>query len=238
MHGLEKGINQLANYELDPKIRSSAVSMLNGIIDDLNAGIKVWEDFMSSGNLSSDAGLYGGWAGFNIEKKLFELDLEARDKAKQASSGASSLDDPLVALAYKKLDDSETASDRSQTAIDSMRERIEKIKSFINLINSTKPKKAAVSGSAGNAKKVSTKSAGKKKTTTKAKKAKKKAVKKKSTQKKSASKKKAPKKKAAKKKAVKKKAAKKKAVKKKVPKKKVTKKQVSKKKPKKKAKRR
>jgi len=93
MRGLEQGITQLANYEMNAKVRTNAISLLNGIIEDLNAGIKVWESFLQSGNVGSDPGAFGGWAGFSIEKKLFEIDLEARDKARAASGGKSSLAD-------------------------------------------------------------------------------------------------------------------------------------------------
>src|SRR5210317_1002980 len=104
MHGLEQGINQLANHETNQKLRSNAIDLLNGIIGDLNAGLEVWRNFLESGGSTSEAGSYGGWAGFTIETELFELDLSARDKAKQASTGKSSLDDPLVVLAYSKLE--------------------------------------------------------------------------------------------------------------------------------------
>ena len=222
MHGLEQGITQLANYEMNAKVRSNAVSLLNGIIDDLNAAIDVWSGFQKSGKLSSAPGSFGGWAGFSIEKKLFEMDLSAREKAKLASAGKSSLDDPVVVLAYSKLGDSESADDRCKSAIDELRNRIGKINELIELINSTKPKKAAAtaeqkpvekasakktSGGKKAAKKKATagkpkKKAAKTKVKTKAKtKSKKKAVKKKSAGKTSG--KKTTKKKAAKKKSTK-----------------------------------
>lgn len=245
MHGLEQGITQLANHEMNSKVRSNAVSLLNGIIDDLNAGIEVWEGFQQSGSgsVSSGPGSFGGWAGFSIEKKLFEIDLNARDKAREASNGRSSLDDPIVVLAYSKLGDSETASERCQNAIDEMRNRIGKVNELIEIINSTKPKKAASTSTAKQSapkssagKKPAKKKSTKKKTA--AKKSKKKTTK---TKAKKKAKKKQVKKKAAKKstkkKAVKKKAGKKKASKKKASKKKATKTK-AKKKAKKKAKRR
>ena len=240
MRGLEQGITQLANYEMNAKVRTNAISLLNGIIEDLNAGIKVWESFLQSGNVGSDPGAFGGWAGFSIEKKLFEIDLEARDKARAASGGKSSLDDPIIVLAYAKLGEEETVDERCNNAIDEMRNRIDKVNELIGLINSTKPKKAPVASAVEQSKpkskagkkpvskkstkkKTSAKKSKKKATKTKAKKkAKKKLVKK--TTKKKVAKKKAAKKKASKKKAVKKKASKKKAVKKKAAKKKAKKK--------------
>ena len=143
MHGLEKGINQLANHETNQKMRSNAIELLNGVISDLNSGIEVWEGFVQTGSSNSEAGAYGGWAGFTIETQLFEIELDAREKAKQASNGNSSLDQPLVALAYSKLGDSETASDEAKAAIDGMQSRIGKIGELIELIKKTKPKKAS-----------------------------------------------------------------------------------------------
>ncbi|MGD8568525.1 MAG: hypothetical protein PVJ39_10585 [Gammaproteobacteria bacterium] len=245
MHGLEKGINQLAEQETNQKVRKTAIDLLNGIIDDLNAGIGVWNDLLSKGIPQSETGGYGGWAGFTIETKLFELELDARDKAKQASNGHSSLDDPLVTLAYGKLSEGQSAEDAARGAVSTMEERIKRLKSLISTIENTKPKKPAAAKKAVKAKaSPAKKKPAKKKTASKkavkkkpaAKKAakkkatKKKAVKKKAATKKKATKKKAVKKKATKKKAVKKKPTKKKAAKKKAPTKKATKKKAVKKK--------
>lgn len=230
MHGLEKGINQLANHETNQKMRSNAIELLNGVIGDMNSGLKVWEDFAQKGSSNSETGAYGGWAGFTIETQLFEIELDAREKAKQASNGNSSLDQPLIALAYNKLGESETASDEAKAAIDGMQSRIGKIGELIELIKKTKPKKASAAkakpkaAKKSKAKKKSTKKKTVKKKVTKKKPAKKKAVKKKATKKKA----KKAKKKPAKKKAAKKKAAKKKAAKKKAPKKKSAKKKAKK----------
>lgn len=218
MHGLEKGINQLAAQETNQKVRKNAIDSLNGIIDDLNAGIDVWNDLLSKGIPQSETGGYGGWAGFTIETKLWELELDARDKAKQASNGQSSLDDPLVSLAYGKLTEGQSAEDAARGAVSVMEERIKAVKSLISTIQNTKPKKPAAA-----------KSTAKKAAKTKTSAAKKKPAKKKTTKKK-AVKKKAAAKKAAKKKPTKKKVTKKKAVKKKAPAKKATKKKATKKK--------
>lgn len=236
MHGLEQGITQLANHEMNAKVRSAAIALLESIIDDINEGIKVWEDFSNSGNSNVEPGSFAGWAGFTIERKLFEIDLNARDKAKQASNGRSSLDDPLVELAYSQLGESQTATEHAQNAVNGMRDRIARINELIAQIKNTKPKKVAMASSAPKSsakaakQKPKKKKAGKKKSA--AKKAKKKAAKKKASKKKSAkksSKKKAAKKKAAKKKATKKKSSTKKA-KKKTAKKKAAKKKAAKKK--------
>jgi len=235
MHGLEQGITQLANYGMNQTVRSNAVTLLNGIIDDLNEGIKVWKEFQS-GNANAKPGSYGGWAGFTIESKLWELELDARDKAKEASNGRSSLDQPLIVLAYTKLEEGQTASEKCNSAVEEMKNRINTIQELIALIKNTKPKKESTAAA-------TTPKAAKKSSTAKTP-AKKKSAKKKSTKKKQAAKKKPAKKKKAakkstKKKAVKKKAGKKKAVKKKSSKKKAAKKKTTKKKPaKKKAKRR
>jgi len=220
MYGLEKGINQLATDEMNPKIRSSAITLLNGIIDDLNSGIQIWEDFSKSGKSGANPGAYGGWAGFAIEKKLFELDLQARDKAREASAGKSSLDDPLIVLAYKKLEDEDTAAEQSAKAIEELKNRIEKIYDLISCIKTTKPQKT--SSSTSTVKSAAPKSSGKKPTAGKktANKVKKKAKtvsssKKKAKVKKSAGKKAGAKKSAGKKTSTKK-ATKKKAAKKKV----------------------
>lgn len=240
MHGLEKGINQLANWEINQTVRKNAIEQLNGVIDDLNKGIGIWKDMLDKGIPKSETGRYGGWAGFTVESKLFELELDARNKAKQASNGQSSLDKPLVALAYGMLPDSQTAEDAANDAIHAMGERITQVKSLIKTIQNTKPKKPAASKSSasksGAKKTVKAKTTAKKKSTAKKnapqkKVAKKKAVKKKALKKKT-SKKKAAGKKAAKKKAPTKKRApvKKKAPAKKASKKKATKKATSKKK--------
>lgn len=231
MHGLEKGITQLANHEMNAKVRSNAIALLEGISDDITAGIKVWENFSSSGAGNAEPGSFGGWAGFTIERKLFDIELDARDKAKQASGGQSSLDDPLVELAYSKLHEGQTASEHVQNAIDLMKSRIDRINQLIAQIKNTKPKKAASADSP--AKSAATKTKSKKKPAKKkssARKAKKKSAGKKPAKKKKAAKKKAGKKKVAKKKAAKKKAAKKKAGKKKATKKKAGKKKAGKKK--------
>jgi len=227
MHGLEQGIKQMANFEMNQTIRSNAVSMLNGIIDDLNKGIAVWGEFSSSGNTDAKPGAYGGWAGFTIEKKLWEIELEAREKAKGASYGRSSLDAPLIVLAYNKLEEGQSAADKCNSAIDEMKNRINAIKDLIALIKNTKPKKAPakeVTQKPMTKSKAAGKPASKKSTQ------KKQAAKKKVSKKKKASTKKATGKKTSKKKATQKKAAKKKTGKKKVAKKKVAKKKAAKKK--------
>ena len=230
MHGLEKGINILATQETNQKIRNNAIDLLNGVIDDINSGIGVWKEYLDSGDHSASPGSFGGWAGFSIENNLWEIELEARDKAKQASNGGSSLDEPLVSLAYSKLEEGQAPTDAANVAISAMEDRVIQIKNLIDLIKKTKPKKPAAAKKA----KPKTKKSAAKKKPAKKKAAKKKAVKKKPAKKKPAkkkvAKKKAAKKKATKKKVAKKKAAKKKAVKKKAVKKKATKKKAAKKK--------
>ena len=230
MHGLKKGINLLATQETNQKVRNNAIDLLNGAIDDINSGIGVWNDYINSGDHSASPGSYGGWAGFSIEDKLWEIELEARDKAKQASNGSSSLDEPLVSLAYSKLEEGQSPTDAAQAAVDAMENRVAEIKSLINAIKKTKPKKPAAAKKAkSQAKKPAAKKKPAKKKVATKKAAKKKAVKKK-VGKKKALKKKAAKKTATKKKAAKKKTAKKKASKKKVAKKKAAKKKAAKKK--------
>jgi hypothetical protein len=252
MHGLEKGVNTVANEETNKKVREKTIELLNGIISDLKSGSSVWKGYLKKAGESKDKGAFGGWANFQIERKLFELDLAARDKAREASRGASSLDDPLVELAYTKLHDDQTAADAANAAVAAMDDRVKTIKGLIKKIETTVPKKPAVKKPAASkaatkkkpAKKAPAKKAAAKKkpaakkkaakkavTTKKAvKKAAKKAVKKAATKKKAA-KKAAPKKKAAKKSVAKKKAAKKKtAAKKAAPKKKAAKKKVASKK--------
>ncbi|MGD8593153.1 MAG: hypothetical protein PVF82_10000 [Gammaproteobacteria bacterium] len=230
MHGLEKGVNTVANEETNKKAREHTIELLNGVISDIKSGVSVWKGYLKKAGDSKEKGAFGGWANFQIERKLFELDLAARDKARDASRGASSLDDPLVELAYTKLHDDQTAADAANAAIAAMEDRVKAIKGLIKKIETTVPKKPAVKKAA------TPKAAVKKKPAKKAPAAKKAAPKKKAAKKaaakKKAAKKAAPKKKAAKKAAPKKKALKK-AVKKSVaPKKKVAakKKAVSKKK--------
>ena len=128
MYGLEQGITQLANHEMNAKVRTDAIALLESIIDDINDGIKVWQNFSGAGASHAKPGSFAGWAGFTIERELFEIDLNARDKAKQASSGRSSLDDPLIELAYSKLGDAQSAAEHVQNAIAAMQDRVGKIR--------------------------------------------------------------------------------------------------------------
>lgn len=231
MHGLEKGVNTVANEETNKKAREKTIELLNGIISDIKSGSSVWKGYLKKAGDSKDKGAFGGWANFQIERKLFELDLAARDKAREASRGASSLDNPLVELAYTKLHDDQTAADAANAAIAAMEDRVKAIKGLIKKIETTVPKKPAVkkpaAAKAAAKKKPAKKAPGKKAPAKKA--AKKKPAAKKKAAKKAATKKKAVKKAAAKK-AVKKsvkKAAKKKAAKKAAPKKKAAKKSVA-----------
>jgi hypothetical protein len=220
MHGLEKGVNTVANEEMKKKVRENTIELLNGVISDIKSGISVWKGYLKKAGDSKDKGAFGGWANFQIERKLFELDLAAREKAREASNGASSLDDPLVELAYNKLHDDQTAADAANLAVAAMEDRVKAIKGLIKKIETTVPKKPSVKKAAA------PKAAVKKKPAKKAPAAKKAAPKKKAV-KKAATKKKAAKKAAPKKKAVKKAAPKKKAAKKAAPKKKAAKKSVA-----------
>jgi len=222
MHGLIKGISQLANYENNQTVRKNTIDLLNGIMSDINSGIKVWNDFLNKGSVNASPGSYGGWAGFSIEQDLFNLELEARDKAKQASKGQSSLDEPLISLAYSKLLESQTPADACNVAINAMQDRLEQIESLIDMIKTVKPKRQASDSDV----KVSTAS-GKKKSAKKQ--ATKKKIVKKTSAKSSAAKTKSAKKKTVKKKAVKKKTPAKKSTNKKAAKKKVAKNKVKKK---------
>ena len=220
MHGLIKGISQLANYETNQTVRKNTIDLLNGIMNDINSGIGVWNDFLNKGSANASPGSYGGWAGFSIEQELFDLELEARDKAKQASKGQSSLDEPIISLAYSKLSESQTAADACNEAINAMQDRLKQIESMVDMIKSVKPKRQAT-GSA-----VKSSAASDKKKSGKKPAAKKKAVKKPSSK---SAKKKSPAKKSTKKNTTKKKATKKKVTKKKAAKKTVKKKATSKK---------
>jgi len=177
MHGLIKGVTQLANYETNQAARNSAVDLLNGVISEMNKGIGVWDDFLKKGASKAEPGSYGGWAGFVIEKKLFEIELAARDKAKLASKGQSSLDDPLVSLAYNKLSESQTPSEACQNAMTAMQDRIGQIKELIDLVKTVKPKKQSSTTATGTAKKASGSNKQTKRETTQAKVAKKKSAK-------------------------------------------------------------
>jgi len=226
MQGLDRSINILATQETNKKARAKAIEALSGILSDIKSGIGVWKKFQSSaGNLSAK-GSYGGWAGSDIANQLFDINLSAKQKSSSASNGGASLDEPLVAQAFSKLDDDQAASDAADAAISEMEGNIARIKSMIKAIETTVPKKPKKPKQASAKKKAVTK----KKAAPKKKAAAKKKV---APKKKAAAKKKAaPKKKAAAKKKVapKKKAAAKKKV---APKKKaVTKKKVA---PKKKA---
>jgi len=210
MHGLTKGITQIANYEANQSIRKNTVDLLNGIKNDINSGIGVWNEFLKKGSANTAAGPYGGWAGFTIEQDLFDLELAARDKAKQASNGNSSLDEPLISLAYSKLSEEQTPVHAGNAAIDAMNDRLQQITALIEMIKNIKPKKqasneAAKSSTAAGKKKPGKKQPAKKKVTAK----KSPPVKPKSVKKKTTKKKVAQKKTSAKKKAVKSKAKKK-----------------------------
>lgn len=224
MHGLEKGVHLLATQETNQKVRNTAIDMLNGVINDIKSGIDVWNKFVKSGGRSTKPGSFGGWAGFEMDNQLWEIELEARDKARTASNGHSSLDAPLVSQSNVKLDEGQGDVDYAQKAISAMEDRIKRIKSLIDAIKKTKPKKPAAAKATGAAKKATTK-----KKSTQKKAAAKKSAKKKPAKKKAA-KKKAPKKKAVKKPSTKKKATKKKATKKKAAKKTATKKKAASKK--------
>ena len=249
MHGLEKGVNTVANEETNKKVRENAIELLNGVISDIKSGISVWKNYLKKAGESKQKGAFGGWANFQIERKLFELDLAARDKARDASRGASSLDDPLVELAYNKLHDDQTGADAANDAIAAMEDRVKAVKGLIKKIETTVPKKPSVkkaaapkaaakkkpakkpaaAAKAAPKKKAAKKAAPKKKAAKKSVAPKKKAAAKKkvASKKKAAPKKAAPKAKAAKKKVVSKK---KTAVKKAAPAKKATKKKAAKKK--------
>ena len=224
MHGLEKGVHLLATQETNQKARNNAIDMLNGVINDIKSGIDVWNKFVKSGGRSTKPGSFGGWAGFEMDNQLWEIELEARDKARTASNGHSSLDTPLVSQSNVKLDEGQGDVDFAQEAISAMEDRVKRVKSLIDAIKKTKPKKPAAAKATGTAKKATTK-----KKSTQKKAAAKKPAKKKPTKKKTA-KKKAPKKKAVKKPSTKKKATKKKATKKKAAKKTATKKKAASKK--------
>lgn len=226
MHGLEKGVNLLATQETNQKVRDNAIDRLNGVINDIKSAIDVWNKFVKSGGRSAKPGSYGGWAGFEMDNKLWELELAARGKAREASNGASSLDEPLVAQSNVKLADGQGDVDFGQEAISAMEDHMKRIKALIDTIKNTKPKKPAAAKPAAKAKTVAKKATTKKKSTQK-KAAAKKPAKKKPTQKKAA-KKKVAKKAPAKKKAVKKKASKKKVAKKAPGKKKAAKKKARK----------
>ncbi|WP_455221258.1 hypothetical protein [Kaarinaea lacus] len=233
MHGLEKGVHLLATQETNQKIRNNAIDLLNGVINDINSGIEVWNEFVKSGGHSTKPGSFGGWAGFEMDNTLWELELQARDKARQASNGSSSLDAPLVSQSNVKLDEDQGDMDYAQQAVSAMEDRTKQIKSMIDAIKKTKPKKPSAAKTKGAAKKAPAKKKSTQKKAAAKKSAKKKPAKKKPAKKKPAKKKavkKAPTKKKAAKKAAKKKAVKKKATKKKTAKKKAVKKAPTKKK--------
>lgn len=231
MQSLETSVTHLAKHETDKKIRARATELLKSCQSDLRKAADIWQNF-SAGAGGGDAGSFGGWAGSDMERQLFDLNLAVRNRLLEVSNGATSLDSSPVVLAYSKLDDDQSSKDFAADAVATMNEHVALVGKLIKAIESTKPTKA--SGGKETAKKAAGKKTAKKKTAAKKKAAKKATVKKKAAKKKPAkkkpAKKKAAKKKPAKKKAVKKKAAKKKTAKKKVAKKKVTKKKPAKKK--------
>ena len=221
MHGLEKSVNQIAVQETDKKIRGRVIELLNEVISDIEQGISIWKGYLTTATGSVNNEGYGGWAGFTIEADLFNLHMASREKAWELSKGGSSLDAPLVNLAYAKLKEGQSDIDAANGAIAEMQARIEQIQGFIEIIEITKPTKVKAL--------LAEKKSTPKKSNAKKKVAKKKVVAKKATPKKKATKKKVAVKKTAKKKAVPKKAVKKKAVKKKAVTKKAVKKRAKKK---------
>ncbi len=219
MQTLEKSVMTLAKHEMNSKVRARAVDLLQSVVSDLNTAAKIWSDFAKSASDSdaSEAGAFGGWAGSSIEKDLYDLHLASRANLLEVSGGATSLDDPLVELAYNKLLPGQSSKAAAEAASSVIKSRVGVIQKLIKAIQNTKPVK--LKGAAG-------------KTKSKASGAKKKVTVKKGTGKKAA------KKTAGKKKSTKKQPAAKKTVKKKVsakkkpaPKKSATKKQAARKKP-------
>ena len=227
MHGLEKSVTAIANHEMNKKSRDRAIELLNGMISDLNAGIGIWKDYQkAAGKKATAKGLYGGWAGSDVEKQLFDLNLTTRAKSVQVSGGQSGLDEPLIELAYRKLDEDETGADAAAKAIETMGTRSKSIEKLIGLIRNTTPKKLPTAKAPG--KSAPAAKSGAKKAAAKKPAAKKTAP---STKKPAAKAKPAAKKKAAKKSAAKKAVAKKAAPKKAAPKKAAPKKKAAAKKP-------
>jgi len=225
MQTLETSVMALARHEMNNKTRIQAVKLLQDTISDLEAATAIWTEFAKSASGSTD-GAFAGWAGSQMERDLYDIHLSAREKLLEVTNGATSLDDPLVELAYSKLMPGQSSKGAAENAADVMKSRIGLVQKLIKAVETTKPVKLKVAAVKAKPKAAAKKGGATKKatakTTAKKKAAKKKAAKKAVTKKKVA-KKKVVKKKAAKKPAKKKAAAKKKPAKKKaVAKKKTT----------------
>jgi outer membrane biosynthesis protein TonB len=83
------------------------------------------------------------WTGPGIARKLFDLHLAARAKEDEITSGTSTLEDPLIVLAYRKLSEGESGSAAAQQAVATLGACVARLNAMAESIRTTVPKKSA-----------------------------------------------------------------------------------------------
>ncbi len=197
MKALELAVKSIATSVTDAARRQRSIELLNGMAKDFQAAADVWSGYAKgSGAAPADPAYLLYWTGPQIAKKLFDIHLEARNKENELTAGRSTLEDPVVTLAYGLVQEGQTGPALAKSAVEMLNTAISRVKAFAETIRTTVPKKGAASSPV--VKKASA-PATKKKAAAKKPAAKKKAPTKKATPKKVAPKKTAAKKPAAKK---------------------------------------
>lgn len=200
MKALELSVESIATSVTDQVVRQRCIELLEGMAKDCGAAADLWSNYMKqAGPAPQDPTILMNWTGAEMAKALFDLHLGCRAKEIELTQGRSTLEEPIIVLAYRKLNEGESGPAAAQAAVTILNAHVGRLQAMAEMIRTTVPKKAAKSAPAATAKRAAAPAAksAKKPTAKKAPAAKKKPA---AKAKKSPAKKSAPKKKPARKK--------------------------------------
>lgn len=126
MNALEAAVDTVARKERDPARRKRCVDLLNGMAADCAQAAKVWGNYAGKAATVTPASpaVFINWTGPELARELFNIHLSCREKWNEFTQGQATLEDEMVVLAYRKLNDGETGPDAARAAVETLNARI------------------------------------------------------------------------------------------------------------------
>jgi hypothetical protein len=174
MDSLDRAIELVMRWKADrQKQRADVLSRLDAVVKECQAAVQVWQGYLAKPGVPGDQWTIVSWVGPDRAKQLHEINLRAKQNVEEVCRMAGpqsgrfvALDDDVIEMAYRMLKPGETGVDAAKTAVQSLQERMDYIRSLMQHLRTAKPVSkgapAKASGKKSAAKHSAPKKAGKK----------------------------------------------------------------------------
>jgi hypothetical protein len=144
MKALDVAVQAIATTVTNPNERERYIGLLDAMAKDCKSAVAVWRKYLDQpGSPPADPSALIYWTGSSVARQLFDIHLACRDKLVALTNGRATMEDPLISLAYRKLDEGESGPQAAQKAVDEMNATVAHLERLKEQIRTTQPKKTA-----------------------------------------------------------------------------------------------